>query len=125
MKAEYPAAFAQFYSAYPRHTAKKAAFRAWLAVARKVETTAIHHALEEQIALWTKEGRKTSYIPYPATWLRATDFDDEFEAREDDLPQIKKHLCQMCLDDHVWLCSEECAHSYELACPEFIARRKQ
>src|SRR3990167_3402740 len=118
----YPPAFGYFWNNYPRHVAKMAALRAWLAITRKVEPALILSALEEQIALWRKEGRKTSYIPYPATWLRATDFDDEFEAREDDrelLLQIKKHLCQMCLYDHVWLCSEECAHSYELACPEF------
>jgi len=77
-----PVTFVEFWSAYPRRVSKHAAFRAWTAAVKKTEPESILHALEESKREWA--GRELKFIPYPATWLRATDFDDEFEAQEDD-----------------------------------------
>ena len=75
--------FAEFWSLYPRKRHKLAAERAWNAAVKRFEPAAILSALEEAKREW--RGRSERFIPHAATWLRATDFDDEYEAREDDM----------------------------------------
>lgn len=76
--------FATFYAKYPRHLCKRDAEKAWnQAIKRGATPDAIMSTLELRLSgEWRK--RSKDHIPYPATFLRSEDFDDEFEAREDD-----------------------------------------
>lgn len=76
--------FATFYARYPRHLCKRDAEKAWnQALKRGATPEAIMSTLELRLSgEWRK--RSKDHIPYPATFLRSEDFDDEFEAREDD-----------------------------------------
>lgn len=69
---------------YPRHVSKRDAEKVWNALMSKsVAAETIYARLEDRLhGEW--KGRKAKYIPYPATFLRSEDWDEEFEAREDD-----------------------------------------
>lgn len=72
-----PAGFVEFWSAYPRKTAKDDARRAW----KKKKCAAVSSEILVAIRLakasddWTKEGGK--YIPFPATWLNRGGWEDD------------------------------------------------
>lgn len=75
-------AFEQFWSVYPRKVSKGAAERAWRALKPDSHLAArIHLALEvaKQSESWQKEGGQ--FIPYPATWLRAKGWLDEYQVK--------------------------------------------
>lgn len=69
--------FEEFWTAYPRKTAKQAAFKKWCQInpdmdlVRKMLT-----AIEQQSksAQWTKD--EGQFIPHPATWLNQARWDD-------------------------------------------------
>tara|TARA_R100000951_G_scaffold8301_2_gene7558 strand:- start:2004 stop:2540 length:537 start_codon:yes stop_codon:yes gene_type:complete len=62
--------FDDFWSAYPRKTAKKPATQAWGALNKKDKKEAL-------VGLTTYEFSKESrYIPHPATWLRQRRWED-------------------------------------------------
>ena len=67
--------FAQFWSLYPKKTAKAAAQKAWdkhhPPLSKVIETLSWQVECDD----WQKEGGK--YIPYPASWLNAGQWDDE------------------------------------------------
>ena len=72
-------AFDEFWTAYPRKTAKGDAKRAWEKAARttpdllaKCLDALAWQRTQEQ---WTRDGGQ--YIPYPATWIRGERWDDE------------------------------------------------
>ncbi len=70
--------FDRFWQAYPRRTAKKDARKAWQKLAPEAALVEqILKALVWQVrqADWLKDGG--TYIPFPATWLRAERWDDE------------------------------------------------
>jgi hypothetical protein len=78
MSADADGAFLKFYEAYPRHTRKAAALKAW----RKLNPDhglleAILNAIEQQkqTEQWRKDGGQ--YIPHPATWLNDRRWEDE------------------------------------------------
>jgi len=75
LKKPIPAGFNEFWTAYPRKTAKADAERAWAKIKPDLET--VLTALEWQCKLedWTKEGVK--YIPFPATYLNSRRYEDE------------------------------------------------
>lgn len=70
--------FAAFWKNYPRKTGKKEARKAWVklcvtdALLDKMLTAL---AWQSQQPQWVKDGG--SFIPHPATWLRAERWDDE------------------------------------------------
>lgn len=71
--------FERFYPAYPRKKSKGDALKAWNALKPSPQLqdqiiTALEKARES--AEWQSEGGK--YIPYPATWLRARGWEDEY-----------------------------------------------
>lgn len=70
------AAFAEFWAAYPRKTAKRDAWKAWLAaVKRGAERGAVVKAalrFAEQ-----RDGQDVRFTPHPATWLNHARYDDE------------------------------------------------
>lgn len=124
--------FDNFYRAYPRHIERRDAEKAWQQLMRKgTDPKTIHAVLEERIEKdW--RGRKKEYIPYPATFLRAEDFDDEVEAREDDpLPplfaSLMMHWCPVCQPGHEHACTNpaQCTAGRELACDRVLVRLKK
>lgn len=73
-----PPGFAEFWSAYPRKTARANAVKAFAALSPDADIlAAILAALAAQRTWdgWTKDGGK--YIPHPATWLNAERWKDE------------------------------------------------
>jgi len=71
--------FEIFYKAYPKHKSRGAAEKAWKQLKPNDELLKkILYGLElaKQSADWKKDGGK--YIPYPATWLRAKGWEDEY-----------------------------------------------
>lgn len=71
--------FELFWEVYPRKRAKLDALKAWQ------QTSSVRPAIEEIIAAletmseehdW-RDDPKGIYLPYPATWLRAGQWDDE------------------------------------------------
>jgi len=99
--------FADFWIAYPRRVAKKAAEKAWLRAVKKTEPSIILAALESTKRREWRE-RETQFIPHAATWINATEF-DEFEERTelliDEIPQGHRHWCESCPAVHSWDCS--------------------
>lgn len=66
--------FATFWNAYPRHTARKEAFKAWMALdPDEALIDVIVTALAWQRATWPD----LKYCPYPATYLRSERWTDE------------------------------------------------
>ncbi len=75
--------FDSFYAAYPRHTGKAAALKAW----NKLEPDqALQHqmleALKKQKRLpqWADDNGR--FIPHPATWLNGHRWEDEMEVKK-------------------------------------------
>ena len=67
--------FKRFWAAYPKRKSKGDAAKAWNEIAPPIET--VLAALSWQVASWdwTKDGGQ--YVPYPATYLRSTGWEDE------------------------------------------------
>ena len=84
--------FDRFWSVYPKKRSKGDARKAWR------QTEAIRPPIDEVLAAvdrgnrsveWHKadrEGNVGAFIPYPASWLRAEGWDDEYTVR---LPAIR------------------------------------
>lgn len=72
--------FARFWQAYPRKRSKGDAWKAWRALAPcpgLVQRLIAALGQARQSEDWRREGGR--FIPYPATWLRARGWEDEFE----------------------------------------------
>ena len=87
-----PNGFDEFWKAYPRHTAKEKAVKAW----GKVDSSLLPEILEaiekqKQSSQWQRD--KGQYIPHPATWINQKRWEDE-ETEEPIAPkkQIKGHF---------------------------------
>ena len=67
--------FADFYAAYPRHVARRAAERTWgrLTASERQEALA---AVERMAEAVTANGCELRFVPYPATWLNQRRFED-------------------------------------------------
>jgi len=75
------ARFGEFWIAYPKKKSKGDAEKAWKAI--KPDEDLIGKILDSlrqatRSKGWTKESGK--YVPYPATWLRAKGWEDEYDA---------------------------------------------
>lgn len=68
--------FDDFWKAWPRREAKKAAMRAWekLPIASRIAAVSM---LPTHVEQWRKEGRARSHVPHPATWLNGERWEDE------------------------------------------------
>ena len=79
---EYRAArFDTWWEMYPRKVAKKDAQTAWAKMKPDDQMAAIR-TIEHHHAMWLREKRGSSVIPYPATWLRRESWNDELTYTE-------------------------------------------
>lgn len=78
--------FASFYERYPRKKAPKDAKKAYGQALKEVSAEHLQAAVEAYRALWDEHIKKLDakarkaaklFLPYPGTWLRAGDYDDE------------------------------------------------
>lgn len=70
--------FDEWWTTYPRKTAKKTAQRAYKTALKDGATpTQLLDALNAHIAAWKAENREAKYIPYPATWLNGGHWADQ------------------------------------------------
>lgn len=71
-----PAGFAEFYDAYPRHEARRAAAKSFpAAVKRAGSTTLLVEAAKRYAA--QRQGEDPKFTPLPATWLNQDRYRDE------------------------------------------------
>lgn len=73
-------AFSEFWAIYPRRTSKLAAERAFLKAASRVDPKVIIAAVPAAVAQWKHEERPIDKVPYPATWLNNSGWEDEHPA---------------------------------------------
>lgn len=74
-----PVGFDEFWTLYPRHTAKQNAVKAWAKVPVALHAT-IFAAVKAQArsSSWTKDGGQ--FVPHAATWLNGRRWEDESAA---------------------------------------------
>lgn len=79
---KYPTEFLEWYAIYPRKKAKGDALKAYRQALKEID----HDALVEKTRKFARYVEQTQtpaqYVPYPATWLRASQWDDELEPPE-------------------------------------------
>ena len=79
---KYPKEFLEWYNIYPRKKAKGDALKAYKQALKEID----HDALVEKtrkFARYVEQSQTPAqYVPYPATWLRASQWDDELETPE-------------------------------------------
>jgi len=76
----YTAEFLKFYQAYPKHKKRDDAWKAWKSMnGTRPSLEILLSAIEAQKKSedWTKKGGQ--FIPYPASWLRSGQWNDEIE----------------------------------------------
>ena len=96
--------FEIFWSEYPRKTAKKKAFEAWVSAKSKPPLADILQAIETQkkSEQWRKDNGQ--FIPHPATWLNQGRWDDKPFVLSRSQPLFKNRrthddwVTEMCLD---------------------------
>ena len=77
--------FDAFYAAYPRKVAKGAARKAWAQMVPDAATAKlIIVSIKKRVAtdlVWLNlvNNNELKYIPHPATWLRAEQWEDDYE----------------------------------------------
>ncbi len=79
-----PAGFAEWYAAYPRHTARAAAAKAYAKAVRDMSATSVvarEVLLDAARRFAADPTRQQAYTPHPATWLNRGQWDDEGPAR--------------------------------------------
>lgn len=67
--------FMAFYNAYPKHSGREDAYRAWNQV--KPDKQAVLEAISWQRKSKDHLDREPTYIPLPATWLRGRRWEDD------------------------------------------------
>jgi hypothetical protein len=70
--------FDEFWAAYPRKVKKPPAQRAWMRQRPPLAAVLAALAWHTKSDAWTKDGGE--YIPHPATWLNARQWEDERQA---------------------------------------------
>jgi hypothetical protein len=91
--AGYGVAFAEFWAAYPWKAKRPPAERAWAKIAPDAaQVEQIMAGLERHKAShqWTKDGGQ--YIPLPATWLNARQWEDEIVVAAAPAPPLAGHV---------------------------------
>ena len=79
---KYPTEFLEWYAIYPRKKAKGDALKAYKQALKEIG----HDELVEKTRKFARYVEQTQepakFVPYPATWLRASQWDDELETPE-------------------------------------------
>lgn len=96
---DYHLAFDRFYSVYPRHDSKQAAFIKLCKILKECKTDECRNALLERMInavkkqresdQWTKDGGK--FIPMPSTWLNQRRWEDEGLVEEDPKTNLERY----------------------------------
>jgi len=77
--ADAAARFDEWWTLYPRKTKKLDARKAFTAAVKaKVDADHLITSLRRQVEAWRVTNQDPTFIPYPATWLRAGSYDDDF-----------------------------------------------
>lgn len=69
--------FEQWWSAYPRKVAKKAAKAKYAVAAKRVDPCVLYQAVREHAYNWERYGYEAQFIPHPATWLEQGRWEDD------------------------------------------------
>jgi hypothetical protein len=85
---EYPALFEQFWKAFPRKKKKWTAYEAWTEIGAAAIMDTILAKIAELCASDDNWRRRTKYVPYPATWLRAHGWLDEPDVATPEPPRL-------------------------------------
>jgi hypothetical protein len=68
--------WADFWTLYPRHEAKKDAWKAWARLSDSEQVAAVVAASDWR-QVWRAQGRELHVTPLPGTWLRGERWEDE------------------------------------------------
>lgn len=74
---KYPADFEEWYAQYPRKKAKGDALKAYKAARKLVGQQELVEKTVKYARYVEQSGMEPRFVPYPATWLRAAQWDDE------------------------------------------------
>lgn len=74
---KYPADFEEWYAQYPRKKAKGDALKAFKAARKLVGQQELVEKTAKYARYIEQSGTEPRFVPYPATWLRAAQWDDE------------------------------------------------
>lgn len=74
---KYPADFEEWYAQYPRKKAKGDALKAYKAARKLVGQQELVEKTAKYARYVEQSGMEPRFVPYPATWLRAAQWDDE------------------------------------------------
>lgn len=74
---KYPADFEEWYAQYPRKKAKGDALKAYKAARKLVGQQELVEKTAKYARYVEQSGMESRFVPYPATWLRAAQWDDE------------------------------------------------
>lgn len=80
-----PAAFDEWWDAYPRKVGKGQARKAYTTAAKKTDPATLLSSLLEQIPTLTRKGPE--FTPHPATWLNGERWADEADNAVDNAPK--------------------------------------
>ncbi|WP_417793087.1 hypothetical protein [Terasakiella pusilla] len=75
----YTPEFLKFWDLYPKRVAKADAAKAFKGAIKTTALEVILDGVRRAQAHWDKTGTDNQYIPYPASWLRAESWEDEFQ----------------------------------------------
>lgn len=76
---KYPADFLEWYAIYPRKKAKGDALKAYRAAMKEVDHATLMEKTRKFVVFVEQSQQEQQYIPYPASWLRASRWEDELE----------------------------------------------
>ncbi len=87
LEKEYKEKFVDWYKSYPKKVAKQAALRAFeKATNNGIDIEKLTDGLYRYNSYLAKNPEKKQFIPNPATWLNAGQWDDEYPVSEKDKP---------------------------------------
>ena len=76
---KYPADFLEWYAMYPRKKAKGDALKAYRAARKEIGHPELMEKTRKFVVYVQQTQTEQQFIPYPATWLRASQWEDELE----------------------------------------------
>ena len=76
---KYPADFLEWYAMYPRKKAKGDALKAYRAARKEIGHLELMEKTRKYVRYVEQSQQEQKFIPYPATWLRASQWEDELE----------------------------------------------
>lgn len=76
---KYPEDFLEWYGIYPRKKAKGDALKAYRAAMKEIDHSELMEKTRKFVRFVEQSQMEQMYIPYPATWLRASRWEDELE----------------------------------------------